>query len=99
MAFRAAGKAGIFNFITGSVPLGLGQTVISGAEGGHEDFYIDTYTAGRDIKSIDLLELMMFSGSLSHSDGQMDKILESLRRKYFPALRAKISSSATDGTS
>jgi hypothetical protein len=99
MAFRAAGKTGILNFITGSVPLGLGQTVISGAEGGHEDFYIDTYTAGRDIKSIDLLELMMFSGSVSHSDGQMDKVLESLRRKYFPALRAKISSSATDGTS
>jgi hypothetical protein len=99
MAFRAAGKAGIFNFITGSVPLGLGQTIVSGTEGGHDDFYIDTYTAGRDIKSVDLLELMMFSGSQPHSDGQMDKVLETLRRKYFPALRQKISSSATDGTS
>lgn len=99
MAFRAAGKAGITNFITGSVPLGAGQQAVTGAAGGHEDFYIDTYTAGRDLRSVDLLELMIFSGSLPHSDGQMDKILESLRRKYFPALRGKISSSVTDGTS
>ena len=74
---------------------------ISGAEGGHPDFFIDAFTpnGGRDLKSVDLFELMIFSGSQPHSDRQMDKVLESLRRKYFPVLRSKISSSITDGAS
>ena len=107
MAFRAASRDGIVNFITGSIPSPSGSSPtdrhinVSGAEGGHPDFFIDAFTpsGGRDLKSVDLFELMIFSGSQPHSDRQMDKVLESLRRKYFPVLRSKISSSATDGMS
>ena len=67
MAFRAAGKAGITNFITGSVPLGTAQQAVTGAAGGHEDFYIDTYTAGRDLRSVDLLELMILIFTKNHA--------------------------------
>ena len=106
MAFRAANRDGIINFITGSIPSPSGPSpvqniTVSGAEGGHPDFFIDAFTpnGGRDLRSVDLFELMIFSGSQPHSDKQMDKVLESLRRKYFPVLRSKISSSLTDGMS
>ena len=107
MSFRAANRDGIVDFITGSIPSPSGSTpgrhidVITSAQGGHPDFFIDAFTpnGGRDLKSVDLFELMIFSGSQPHSDKQMDKVLESLRRKYFPVLRSKISSSLTDGMS
>ena len=110
VAFRAASRDGIVEFLTGSIPNPAGGgSVPMFVQGGHPDFYIDAFigagsgagekAGGRDLRSVDLFELMIFSGSQPHSDKQMDKVLESLRRKYFPVLRSKISSSLTDGLS
>jgi len=102
VAFRAASRDGIVEFLTGSIPNPAGGgSVPMFVQGGHPDFFIDAFTpnGGRDLRSVDLFELMIFSGSQPHSDKQMDKVLESLRRKYFPVLRSKISSSLTDGMS